>query len=100
MKSKLRRIEGGNLSLLLANIYLNKLDKELEKRELRFVRYADEVLICVKSEVAANRVMTSVTKWLKEKLRVEVNATKTKVARPNNIKYLEFGFYKDKDTDI
>lgn len=44
--------------------------------------------------------MTSVTKWLKEKLRVEVNATKTKVARPNNIKYLEFGFYKDKDTDI
>ena len=44
--------------------------------------------------------MTSVTKWLKEKLRVEVNATKPKVARPNNIKYLEFGFYKDKDTDI
>ena len=42
--------------------------------------------------------MASVTKWLKEKLRVEVNATKTKVARPNDIKYLGFGFYKDTDT--
>ena len=85
--------QGGNLSPLLANIYLNEFDKELEKRELRFTRYADDVLICVKSEVAANRVMTSVTKWLREKLRVEVNATKTKVARPNDIKYLGFGFY-------
>ena len=87
--------QGGNLSPLLANIYLNQLDKELEKRGLRFTRYADDVLICVKSEVAANRVMTSVTKWLKEKLRVEVNATKTKVARPNDIKYLGFGFYRN-----
>lgn len=90
--------QGGNLSPLLANIYLNEFDKELERRELRFTRYADDVLICVKSEVAANRVMTSVTRWLKEKLRVEVNATKTKVARPNDIKYLGFGFYKDKYT--
>lgn len=90
--------QGGNLSPLLANIYLNQLDKELEERELRFIRYADDVLICVKSEVAANRVMTSVTRWLKEKLRVEVNATKTKVARPNEIKYLGFGFYRDSKT--
>lgn len=85
--------QGGNLSPLLANIYLNQFDKELEKRGLRFTRYADDVLICVKSEVAANRVMTSVTRWLKEKLRVEVNATKTKVDRPTGIKYLGFGFY-------
>ena len=85
--------QGGNLSPLLANIYLNEFDKELENRGLRFTRYADDVLICVKSEVAANRVMTSVTNWLKKKLRVEVNATKTKVARPNDIKYLGFGFY-------
>ena len=56
--------QGGNLSPLLANIYLNQFDKELEARGLRFTRYADDVLICVKSEVAANRVMTSVTKWL------------------------------------
>lgn len=90
--------QGGNLSPLLANIYLNQFDKELEKRGLRFTRYADDVLVCVKSEVAANRVMTSVTRWLKEKLRVEVNATKTKVARPNDIKYLGFGFYRNKET--
>ena len=99
-QTKIGTPQGGNLSPLLANIYLNQLDKELEKRELRFTRYADDVLICVKSEVAANRVMASVTRWLKEKLRVEVNATKTKVARPNEIKYLGFGFYKDKNTCI
>ena len=86
--------QGGNLSPLLANIYLNQFDKELEKRGLRFTRYADDVLICVKSEAAANRVMTGVTRWLKEKLRVEVNATKTKVAKPGDIKYLGFGFYQ------
>lgn len=85
--------QGGNLSPLLANIYLHQFDKELEARGLRFVRYADDVLICVKSEVAANRVMTSVTNWLRKRLRVEVNATKTKVAKPTDIKYLGFGFY-------
>ncbi len=89
--------QGGPISPLLANIYLNQLDKELESRGLRFTRYADDVLICVKSEVAANRVMASVTKWLKEKLRVEVNITKTKVDRPNGIKYLGFSFYRKDD---
>lgn len=92
--------QGGNLSPLLANIYLNQFDKELESRGLRFTRYADDVLICVKSEVAANRVMTSVTNWLSKRLRVEVNATKTKVARPDDIKYLGFGFYRDKETNL
>ena len=92
--------QGGPISPLLANIYLNQLDKELESRGLRFTRYADDVLICVKSEVAANRVMASVTKWLKEKLRVEVNITKTKVDRPNGIKYLGFSFYKKDDENI
>ena len=92
--------QGGPISPLLANIYLNQLDRELEYRGLRFTRYADDVLICVKSEVAANRVMASVTKWLKEKLRVEVNITKTKVDRPNGIKYLGFSFYKKDDDNI
>ena len=87
--------QGGNLSPLLANIYLNQFDKELEARGLRFTRYADDVLICVKSEVAANRVMASVTKWLDKRLRVKVNATKTKVDRPTGIKYLGFGFYRN-----
>lgn len=89
--------QGGNLSPLLANIYLNQFDKELEARGLRFTRYADDVLICVKSEVAANRVMTSVTKWLDKRLRVKVNATKTKVDRPNGIKYLGYGFYRNSE---
>ena len=89
--------QGGNLSPLLANIYLNQFDRELERRGLHFTRYADDCVICLKSEVAANRVMKSVTKWLKEKLKVEVNVTKTKVARPTDIKYLGFGFYKKDD---
>lgn len=89
--------QGGNLSPLLANIYLNQFDRELERRGLHFTRYADDCVICLKSEVAANRVMKSVTKWLKEKLKVEVNVTKTKVSRPQGIKYLGFGFYRRKD---
>ena len=89
--------QGGNLSPLLANIYLNQFDRELERRGLHFTRYADDCVICLKSEAAANRVMTSITKWLKEKLRVEVNITKTKVAKPTDIKYLGFGFYKKDD---
>lgn len=89
--------QGGNLSPLLANIYLNQFDRELERRGLHFTRYADDCVICLKSEAAANRVMKSVTKWLKEKLKVEVNVTKTKVSRPQGIKYLGFGFYRRKD---
>ena len=89
--------QGGNLSPLLANIYLNEFDKELESRGLRFTRYADDCVIYVKSEAAANRVMKSVTRWLEEKLRVQVNVTKTKVCRPNDTKYLGFSFYKRKD---
>ena len=89
--------QGGNLSPLLANIYLNQFDKELEARGLRFTRYAEDCIICVKSKAAAQRVMTSVTKWLKEKLRVEVNATKTKVSRPNDTKYLGHSFYRNKE---
>ena len=89
--------QGGNLSPLLANIYLNEFDKELESRGLRFTRYADDCVIYVKSEAAANRVMKSVIRWLEEKLRVQVNVTKTKVCRPNDTKYLGFSFYKRND---
>lgn len=88
--------QGGNLSPLLANIYLNEFDKELESRGLRFTRYADDVIICVHSEAAANRVMKSVVNWLGKHLRVQVNATKTKVCRPNEMKYLGFSFYYKK----
>lgn len=89
--------QGGNLSPLLSNIMLNELDKELEKRGLRFVRYADDCLIVVKSEKAANRVMTTITNYIENKLGLIVNAEKSKVARPNEIKYLGFGFYNNKE---
>ena len=88
--------QGGNLSPLLSNIMLNELDKELEKRGLRFTRYADDCIIVVKSEKAANRVMESITKFIKKKLGLKVNVEKSKVARPNQIKYLGYGFYYTK----
>ena len=88
--------QGGNLSPLLSNIMLNELDKELEKRGLRFTRYADDCIIVVKSEKAANRVMESITKFIEKKLGLKVNVEKSKVARPNQIKYLGYGFYYTK----
>ena len=87
--------QGGNISPLLSNIMLNELDKELDRRNLHYVRYADDCLIMVKSEKAANRVMESITKFIEKKLGLKVNATKSKVARPRNIKYLGFGFYQN-----
>ncbi|MCB6602481.1 group II intron reverse transcriptase/maturase, partial [Erysipelatoclostridium ramosum] len=74
--------QGGPISVILSNIYLDKFDKELESRNLRFVRYADDSIIFVKSEMSANRVMKSVTSWLERKLFLKVSATKTKVVRP------------------
>ena len=92
--TKIGTPQGGNLSPLLSNIMLNELDKELEKRGLNFVRYADDCLIMVKSEKAANRVIKTITSYIENKLGLIVNAEKSKVARPNDIKYLGFGFYK------
>ncbi len=92
--------QGGNLSPLLSNIMLNELDKELEARGLNFVRYADDCLIMVKSEKAANRVMESITTFITKKLGLKVNVEKSKVARPNDIKYLGFGFYRKINQNI
>ncbi len=86
--------QGGNLSPLLSNIMLNELDKELEARGLNFVRYADDSIILVKSEKAANRVLTSITKFIEKKLGLKVNAEKSKVTRPTKTKYLGFSFWK------
>jgi len=86
--------QGGPISVILSNVYLDKLDKELESRGLRFVRYADDVLIFTKSEVAANRVMSSISSWIEKKLFLKVNATKSKVVRPMRSKYLGFTFLK------
>ena len=87
--------QGGPISVILSNVYLDKLDKELEQRGLRFVRYADDVLIFTKSEVAANRVMTGISSWIERKLFLKVNATKSKVVRPTRSKYLGFTFLKN-----
>ena len=89
--------QGGNLSPLLSNIMLNELDKELEARKLHFVRYADDCVITVGSSAAANRVMHTVTSWIERKLGLKVNATKTKVTKPTQLKYLGFGFWKGTD---
>ena len=86
--------QGGNLSPILSNIMLNELDKELEARGLNFVRYADDCITAVGSSAAANRVMSSITKWIERKLGLKVNMTKTKVTKPSQLKYLGFGFVK------
>lgn len=75
---------------------LNLLDKELEARKLCFTRYADDTIILVKSEKAANRVMASITKFIENKLKLKVNMTKTKICTPRDLKYLGFGFCKMK----
>jgi RNA-directed DNA polymerase len=87
-KSSYGRTAGGSLSVVCSNVYLDKLDKELEQRGIRFTKYADDVLIFTKSEMAANRVMKSVSSWLERKLFLKVNASKTKVVRPTRSKYL------------
>ena len=84
--------QGGPLSPLLSNIVLDELDKELEKRGLRFVRYADDCVIYVASKRAAHRVMESVTTFVTRKLRLEVNREKSAVGRPWHRKYLGFCF--------
>ncbi|MGG6839491.1 UNVERIFIED_CONTAM: group II intron reverse transcriptase/maturase [Streptococcus canis] len=86
--------QGGNLSPLLSNIMLNKLDKELESRGLHFVRYADDCVITVGSEAAAKRVMPSISRFIEQRLGLKVNMTKTKIVRPSKLKYLGFGFWK------
>ena len=87
--------QGGNLSPLLANIMLNELDKEMEKRGLNFVRYADDCIIMVRSEMSANQVMRNISRFIEEKLGLRVNVTKSKVDRPKGLKYLGLGFYFD-----
>ena len=71
--TKLGVPQGGNLSPLLSNVMLNELDKELTKRGLKFVRYADDCNIYVKSEKAANRVMKNITKHIEQPLKLKVN---------------------------
>jgi RNA-directed DNA polymerase len=82
--------QGGPLSPLLANIYLDALDRELERRGLVFSRYADDCNVYVGSRRAAERVLASLTDWIGQHLRLEVNATKSGVGRPWERKFLGF----------
>src|SRR6478736_3626132 len=84
--------QGGPLSPLLSNLVLDELDRELECRGHRFVRYADDCNIYVRSERAGQRVMQSITRFIKQKLQLKVNEAKSAVARPQERKFLGFSF--------
>jgi RNA-directed DNA polymerase len=88
--------QGGPLSPLLSNLMLDDLDRELERRGLRFVRYADDCNIYVRSRRAGERVMQSVTRFLTDKLKLKVNESKSAVARPAERKFLGFSFTNGK----
>src|SRR5215207_5816387 len=84
--------QGGPLSPLLSNLVLDELDQELERRGHRFVRYADDCNIYVRSERAGQRVMESITRFITQKLKLKVNEAKSAVARPQERKFLGFSF--------
>ena len=84
--------QGGPLSPLLSNLVLDELDRELERRQHRFVRYADDCNVYVASERAGKRVMQSVTRFIRQRLKLKVNEAKSAVARPQERKFLGFSF--------
>lgn len=89
--------QGGPLSPLLSNLLLDDLDRELEKRGLRFVRYADDCNIYVRSERAGQRVKEGITNFLAKRLKLKVNEGKSAVAKPQQRKFLGFSFFRDRD---
>lgn len=90
--------QGGPLSPLLSNILLDDLDKELEKRGHRFARYADDLIILVKSKRAGERVMESISRFLEKTLKVKVNRDKSKVIKSEESSYLGFTFTRKRLT--
>lgn len=89
--------QGSPLSPLLSNIVLHELDKELTKRGHKFVRYADDCSIYVRSEKSAKQVMERITNYIENKLRLKVNREKTRISRPAESQLLGFSFYRDKE---
>ena len=87
-------VQGSPLSPLLSNIVLNELDKELQARGHRFVRYADDCSIYVRSEKSAQRVMGTITEYIENKLKLKVNRDKSKVSQPTDSTLLGFSFYR------
>jgi RNA-directed DNA polymerase len=92
--------QGGPLSPILSNILLDELDKELEKRGHRFVRYADDISIFASSQRGAERILSSITQWLETKLKLKVNREKSGIRRPNQGNLLGFGFWHSKGGEI
>lgn len=88
--------QGGPLSPLLSNVMLNELDKELERRGHKFVRYADDCMILCKSRRSAERTLSSIIPFIEKKLFLKVNREKTSVAHISKVKYLGYGFYRYK----
>jgi RNA-directed DNA polymerase len=89
--------QGGPRSPLLSNSVLDELDRELERRKHRFVRYADDCHIYVRSQRAGQRVMTNITRFLSRRLKLKVNEAKSAVARPEERKFLGFSFSNNKE---
>ena len=89
--------QGGPLSPLLSNIVLDEFDRELERRGLRFARYADDSNIYVRSRRAGERVMASITRFITTKLKLKVNEQKSAVARPWERKFLGFSFTANRE---
>lgn len=88
--------QGGNLSPLCSNIMLNELDKELGKRGVKFVRYADDVLLFARCKRSAHRIMMHILPFIEDTLKLRVNRDKTAVAYIGHIKFLGYGFYPSK----
>ncbi|MDD3413007.1 MAG: group II intron reverse transcriptase/maturase [Lachnospiraceae bacterium] len=95
-KSEIGMPQGGPLSPLLSNVMLNELDKELERRGHRFVRYADDCMIFCKSKKSAERTLENILPFIEGKLFLKVNRKKTKVAHISKVKYLGYSFYRYK----
>lgn len=87
--------QGSPLSPILANLYLDRLDKELESRGVAFVRYADDLTLYARSERSAHRIMTNIVPWIEKHLKLQVNARKSRVRRPHEGNFLGFVIHPD-----
>jgi group II intron reverse transcriptase/maturase len=88
--------QGGNLSPLCSNVILNELDKELERRGVRFVRYADDLMLFAKTKRSAKRILEHILPFIEKKLKLRVNKDKTSVSYIGRVKFLGYGFYPSK----
>lgn len=96
-ETKLGLVQGGNISPLCSNIMLNELDHELERRGIRFVRYADDMLLFAKTKRSAQRILEHIVPFIEDKLMLRVNREKTVAAYIGKVKFLGYGFYPSKE---